>query len=68
MAALFAVLGVGRRVRGLRSLRVPRLDVHTDEQLEVTLDGEILGRLPASFEVAEEALHILTPVDFEPRG
>ena len=65
LAALFSVLGVGRRVRGVRSLRLQRLDVHTDEHLEVTLDGEVLGRLPASFEVAEDALRIVTPLDFE---
>lgn len=65
LAALFAVLGVRRRVRGVRALHVPRLRVHTDSPLAVTLDGEVLGTLPADFEVAGEALRVVTPLDFE---
>jgi diacylglycerol kinase family enzyme len=38
--------------------------VHTDRPLEVALDGEVLGRLPADFVVAGEALRVITPVDF----
>jgi hypothetical protein len=34
------------------------LYVNTDEELEVTLDGEICGALPGDFEVAGNALRI----------
>jgi diacylglycerol kinase family enzyme len=42
--------------------------VHTDQPLEVTLDGEVLGSLPADFEVAGEALRVVVPADFDDRG
>jgi diacylglycerol kinase family enzyme len=31
----------------------------------VTLDGEIRGTLPGDFEVAGEALRVITPLDFD---
>jgi diacylglycerol kinase family enzyme len=39
--------------------------VHTDQPLEVALDGEVLGSLPADFVVAGEALRVMTPLEFE---
>ena len=39
--------------------------MRADEPLEVTLDGEILGTLPGDFEVAGEALRVITPLDFD---
>jgi diacylglycerol kinase family enzyme len=68
LAALFAVLRVRRSIRGVRAMHVHRLHVHTDQPVEVTLDGEVLGRLPADFEVAGEALHVVVPADFDDRG
>jgi len=38
--------------------------VNTNEELEVTLDGEICSALPGDFEVAGNALRI-TPLDFD---
>ncbi len=38
--------------------------VRSDEPLEVTLDGEIAGSLPDSFEVAGNAVLVITPLGF----
>lgn len=58
------LLGARRPVPGIRVWHAPRLYVNTDEELEVTLDGEICGALPGDFEVAGNALRI-TPLDFD---
>ena len=58
------LLGARRPVPGIRVWHTPRLHVDTDEELEVTLDGEICGTLPGDFEVAGNALRIITPLDF----
>jgi YegS/Rv2252/BmrU family lipid kinase len=67
LAALYPIFGVKRRVRGIRTLQVPALRVHTNRELDVALDGEILGKIPADFEVAGEALRVVTTRDFEGR-
>jgi diacylglycerol kinase family enzyme len=41
------------------------LKVHTDRTLEVALDGEVTGTVPGDFEVAGEALRVVTPLDFQ---
>ncbi|HEY4863879.1 MAG TPA: YegS/Rv2252/BmrU family lipid kinase [Candidatus Dormibacteraeota bacterium] len=63
-AALEAVLQVRRTMSGIHSFHVSRMDVHSDRPLEAALDGEVCGRLPATFAVAGEALNIVTPVEF----
>jgi YegS/Rv2252/BmrU family lipid kinase len=60
LAALHPILGIRRPLRGIRTLRVPSLRVHTEQPLDVALDGEVLGRIPADFEVAAEALRVVT--------
>jgi YegS/Rv2252/BmrU family lipid kinase len=65
LAALFLILRVGREMAGVRALHVRALQVHTDTPLEVALDGEVTGTLPGQFEVVGEALHVVTPVEFE---
>jgi YegS/Rv2252/BmrU family lipid kinase len=65
LAALRAVLAVHRPVRGVHLWQLRRLRVHTDRPIEIALDGEICGALPAEFEVAGNALRVLTPLDFE---
>jgi YegS/Rv2252/BmrU family lipid kinase len=64
LAALHPILGVQRSIRGVRVLRLPLVRVHTDRELEVALDGEVLGRIPADFEAAGDALRVVTPRDF----
>jgi hypothetical protein len=45
-------------------LRVRTLHVHTTQTLDITLHFEVDGTLLADFEVAAEALPVLTPSDF----
>lgn len=63
-AALRALLRAPGEVSGIRSYHVRRLDVSTDAGLEVALDGEVRGKLPASFVVVGEGLRVVTPQDF----
>jgi diacylglycerol kinase family enzyme len=46
-------------------MKTDELAVETDEPLDVTLDGEIRGRLPSRFTVAGEALRVITPQNFK---
>jgi YegS/Rv2252/BmrU family lipid kinase len=63
LGAAATVVGDRRHTGGVHALRVPRLRVHVERPIEVALDGEITGTLPADFEVAAEALRVITPVD-----
>jgi YegS/Rv2252/BmrU family lipid kinase len=65
LAALFLLLHVNRRVRGVHVSHLSNLKVHTDRTLEVALDGEVTGTVPGDFEVAGEALRVVTPLDFQ---
>lgn len=65
LAGLYAVARVRRTVRGIRPYHVRELRVHSSTQLELSLDGEVSGVLPADFVVAGEALRVVTPQDFE---
>jgi YegS/Rv2252/BmrU family lipid kinase len=65
VAALLAVLEVRRPLSGVHSFHVERMTVHSDRPLEVALDGEVRGKLPANFAVVGEALRVITPLDFE---
>lgn len=55
----------GRRSHagGVHMWRLPNLEVHVERPLDVALDGEITATLPADFEIAADALRIVTPVD-----
>ncbi|MDQ6741705.1 MAG: hypothetical protein M3Z97_02190, partial [Candidatus Dormibacteraeota bacterium] len=64
-AALQGLVRAGGEVSGIRAYHVRRLDVRTGEHLEVALDGEVRGKLPASFLVVGEGLRVVTPQDFE---
>jgi len=59
------LLGSRRPVPGIRVWHAPGLHMRADEPLEATLDGEIRGTLPGDFEVAGEALRVITPLDFD---
>lgn len=65
LAALFLLLRIKRPIRGVHALHISSLHVHTDHEVDIALDGEIIGNLPADFEVAGEALRVITPLDFE---
>jgi diacylglycerol kinase family enzyme len=38
--------------------------VEVEHPVDVTLDGEIAGKLPGRFELAPEALYVVTPHSF----
>lgn len=61
LGALITILGRKREGFGVRALRTKELRVHVDRPLDVALDGEVVATLPADFEVAAEALHVVTP-------
>ena len=50
--------------RGMRAFHASRLSVHTEAPLAVALDGEVAGRLPADFDLAGDALRVMTRPDF----
>nr|MBA3321251.1 hypothetical protein [Pyrinomonadaceae bacterium] len=51
--------GVAERVRGVRYLRADR--VRADGDALVQVDGELIGRLPMTFEIAPHQLEIIAP-------
>jgi len=65
LVAVFLLLRVKRPIPGVHALHISSLHVHTEHELEIALDGEVTGNLPADFEVAGEALRVITPLDFE---
>jgi YegS/Rv2252/BmrU family lipid kinase len=64
-AALHQLFHIKRPVPGVHALHVREMRVHTEEPLDVALDGEVIGALPANFVVAGNALRVVTPLDFE---
>ncbi len=53
------------RVGGVRVYRARALRVHTEVPVDVSLDGEVVGRLPGDFALAPEALRVVAPLAFE---
>jgi YegS/Rv2252/BmrU family lipid kinase len=64
-SALYPILRVRRPIRGIRTLQVSRLRVQTQEAMDVTLDGEIAGKLPGTFEIVPAGLAVLTSASFK---
>ncbi len=65
MAAVHQLFRIRKPLEGVHALHVQEMRVHTDTELDVALDGEVLGKLPADFIVAGEALRVVTPLDFD---
>ena len=63
-AMLPVLLHTSRRVPGITIRHAACVAVSSGEPLDVTLDGEIAGSLPGSFEVAGNALLVITPLGF----
>jgi YegS/Rv2252/BmrU family lipid kinase len=63
--ALYPILGIHRHVRGIKTLQVTRLRVSTEQPMDLTLDGEIAGTLPATFEIVPAGLRVVTPASFK---
>ncbi len=66
-AAVHQLFRIRRPLKGVHALHIQKMRVHTEAALEVALDGEVRGRLPADFVVAGEALRVVTPVEFDDR-
>jgi len=64
LAAVPILLHGTRPVPGITVRHAASVSVRADHPLEVTLDGEIAGVLPGLFEVAGEALRVITPLSF----
>ncbi|MGH2343755.1 MAG: diacylglycerol/lipid kinase family protein, partial [Chloroflexota bacterium] len=61
LAGLALLLRRTPRVGGIHLYHVPRLSVRSAEPLPLSLDGEVRGNLPGSFEIAVGALRMVTP-------
>ena len=66
-SALYPLLRVHRPIRGFRTLQVSRLRVKTSRSMDVTLDGEIAGKLPGTFEIVPAGLRVITSAKFKNR-
>jgi YegS/Rv2252/BmrU family lipid kinase len=66
-SALYPILGVHRPIRGFRTLQVSRLRVQTREPMDVTLDGEIAGKIPGTFEIVPAGLRVIAPASAKER-
>ena len=66
-SALQPIVGLHREIRGFRTLRTNRLIVRSSRPMDVTLDGEVSGKVPGSFEVMPGGLRVITPVSFTDR-
>lgn len=60
-SAFYPVVGLHRPIRGFRLLAVSSLRVRPANPTDVTLDGEIGGTLPGTFEVVPAGLRVITP-------
>jgi YegS/Rv2252/BmrU family lipid kinase len=61
-SALYPAIGFHRRVHGFRIMAVSELAVRTPRPMDVTLDGEIRGKIPGTFQVVPSALSVLAPL------
>ncbi|MFR9730144.1 lipid kinase [Saccharopolyspora sp. MS10] len=49
-------------------LRTPEVEVRTDEELPINVDGELVANTPQSFSVARNALHVIAPTSWKDGG
>lgn len=64
-SALYTALRLHRGIRGFRTMRVSRLTVRPSHPMDVTLDGEVRGTIPGTFDVVPSSLRVITPLTFE---
>jgi undecaprenyl-diphosphatase len=60
-SAVYPAIGIRRRIRGFRTMAVSRLTVRSPGPMDVTLDGEVAGKVPGTFEVVPGALRVIAP-------
>src|SRR5215207_2190744 len=49
------------RMEGVHYFRTSRVQIETDPELAVNIDGEVVARTPQDFSVVQNALHVLVP-------
>src|ERR671911_2836043 len=49
------------RMEGVHHFRTSRVQIETDPELAVNIDGEVVARTPQDFSVVQNALHVLVP-------
>ncbi|HYY45994.1 MAG TPA: YegS/Rv2252/BmrU family lipid kinase [Candidatus Angelobacter sp.] len=64
-SALYPALRLHRGMHGFRTLQVSRLTVRPPHPMDVTLDGEVSGKIPGTFDVVPSALRVIAPLTFE---
>jgi len=68
LAALSIALRRSPHVGGVRLYHERVLHIHTDEPLDVSLDGEIMGQTPGDFKVVSQALRVIAGPSFTARN
>jgi diacylglycerol kinase (ATP) len=63
-SALYPAIGLRRGIRGFRIVEAARLSVRSPHPMDVTLDGEVRGKVPGTFEVVPAALRVIAPASF----
>jgi len=64
LEAVFLLLRKRPNVGGMQLYHVRRLHIHSDRPQQVTLDGELAGRLPGDFNLIGEGLRVIAPPSF----
>src|SRR5918993_4861654 len=49
------------KIEGVHHFRTSRVQLETDPEMAVNIDGEVVARTPQDFSVAQNALHVLVP-------
>nr|MDP8994760.1 diacylglycerol kinase [Pseudomonadota bacterium] len=57
------LLRLPHRRESTRDFRGRSLRIATDPPLPISIDGEVLGRTPATVEVAERAIEVVVPAE-----
>jgi diacylglycerol kinase family enzyme len=60
-AGVILLMGINRSVPGVRALPVQRMGVDSARPLGLSLDGELDGSIPGTFEVVAGAVRVLVP-------
>jgi diacylglycerol kinase family enzyme len=68
LAGVVLLARINRRVKGVRALQVETLAVDSERALGLTLDGELAGTLPGTFEALPGALRVIVPAPITRTG
>ena len=49
------------KIEGVHHFRTSRVQLETDPEMAVNIDGEVVAMTPQDFSVAQNALHVLVP-------